>query len=326
MFIFFASIYFVSFVAFVFLLIKFIKAKKSGLNISDTKKKFCIVSVVFLISMILVIITSPDYDQKNSVNTKDNNFTEESDGSNDKEGIKKIKKELKEKYDISEPSSFVQGDVTGKWRVLVVANSTPPSEYAVDYARAYIENTDTTIHYIINFSLKTTSQIQISFGIVSVKTTEYVDKEEHNAKIIGEGMLLGEDYYKLETGEKITVEADPNAGTVDGETLITAVKDTISGAIGKNEKIVDVTFDGKDLCIIVDVSNSDTSQLTAKEIAESRISSITQKILDLGDKYQNTSETITLDFGSEGKVTFNKKDIKNQGLGKYFDVPAGVLD
>lgn len=327
MFVFFASIYFVCFVAFVCFLIKFVKTKKAGMDVSDIKKRFMVSILALIVSACLVGITSPYSDKKNVDNIDNGNISaEDSSDSNDKVDIEKIKKELKEKYDISEPNSFVQGDVTGKWRIVKVANSTPPEEYAVDYARAYIENTDTTVHYIVNFTLKTTSQITVTFGTISVITTEYVDKEEHNAKIIGEGMLLGEEYYKLENGEKITAEADPNAGTVDDNTLITSVKNAISGAIGKDEEIVDVTFDGKNLYVLVDVSKADTSRLTTKEIAESRISSITDSVLNLGDEYLNTWETITIDFGDEGKVIFNKKDAKNQGLGRYFDIPTGILD
>ncbi len=42
----------------------------------------------------------------------------------------------------------------------------------------------------VNFSLNTTTKLQLVLGKLSVVTTEYVDKEEHDASVIGEGMVL----------------------------------------------------------------------------------------------------------------------------------------
>ena len=235
-----------------------------------------------------------------------------------------LKAELKEKYDVSEPSPFVRGDTTGKWRIVKVANATPPSDYAVDYARAYMQDGD--VHYIVNFSLKTTSQFTQTFGKLAVKTTEYVDKEEHDASIIGEGMLLTEHYYDMETGEEVTTEGNESAGTVEKDELISAVNEAIDGAIGEGEKISDVSFDGDTLTVKVDMSGADTSHLSAELIAESRVSSITDDILKLDDKYYNTWNKITVDFGDIGSISFGKNEVKDQGLGRYFEVPIGCFE
>ena len=235
-----------------------------------------------------------------------------------------LKQVLKDKYDVSEPSSFVRGDSTGKWRIVKVANGTPPTEYAIDYAKAYMTEGD--VHYIVNFSLKTTTQLRLQLGKLSLKTTEYVDKEEHDASIIGEGMVLVEKYYDMETGEEVSTEGDASAGTVDANELIKAVKEAIDGQIGEGEKIADVSFDGEELIVKVDLSGADTSRLSPELLAESRTSSITDGILQLEDKYYNTWNKITVDFGSVGSISFNKNEVKDQGLGRYFEVPVGYFE
>ena len=230
---------------------------------------------------------------------------------------------LREKYDVGTPQTFALGDNTGKWRVGMVANGTPPADYAVEYAKAYMLDGD--IHYLINYSLKTTTMFRQTLGIVEAKTTEYVDKEEQDASVIGEGLLLDDAFYDVETGEKITADADPNAGTVDGAELISAVKEAISGSVASDEKITDVTFDGSNLTVFIDLSGAEIQFGTIDDLAEIRISSITDSILDLDDSYYNTWETITLDYGPQGKGVFDKSMVVDQGLGRYFDYPIDVL-
>ena len=233
-----------------------------------------------------------------------------------------LRKDLKDKYDISEPSEFMWGDNTGKWRIVLVANATAPYKYAVEYAKAYMRDADmTSIHYIVNFSLNTTTKLQIMGDKLCVTTTEYVDKEEHDASVIGNGLLYMEQYFDMNTGEEIKSDADPDAGKVDRSELISAVEKAIEGAVADDEKITGVDFDGENLTVFVDLSGTDTSILSADLIAESRTGSITDDILDLEDKYYNTWQTVTVDFGNVGKITFNKGDVRMSPVGKYFEVP-----
>ena len=234
-----------------------------------------------------------------------------------------LQQELKSKYDIGKPQMFARGDATGVWRIVKVANGTPPSDYAVEYARAYMEEGD--IHFVVNFSLKTTTMFKVVLGVVEARTTEYVSQEEHDATIIGRGMLYSDQYFRIETGEEIIVDGNPNAGIVDANELITTVKQVIDGTVGDGEKIVDVTFDGTNLIVIIDLSNANTTIFTARDIALSRISSITDKILELDDEYYNTWDIITLDFGKEGKAVLDKSLVKDQGFGRFFDFSDDVL-
>ncbi len=248
-------------------------------------------------------------------------------GENGDEAVEALKAELREKYDITEPSTFVRGDATGNWRIVKVANSTPPSEYAVDYAKAYMKDGD--IHFVVNFSLNTTTMFnRYSNGTTSVieaKTTEYVDKEEHDATIIGEGLLLTDNYYDIATGEQITNEGSEEAGTVDADVLIAAVEEAIEGQVGEGEDITGVEFDGSNLTVYVDMSGADTSFFSAHDIALSRISSITDQILALDDEYYNTWKTVTVDFGDVGKAVLDKSIVKDQGFGKFFDFTDDYL-
>lgn len=259
------------------------------------------------------------------VNTSD--VSPENESKKDAETQDPLKTELKEKYDISEPERFVKGDTTGRWRITKVANATSPSEYAVDYAKAYMNEGD--IHFVVNFSLNTTTMLKRysngTTSIVEAKTTEYIDKEEHDASSIGEGLLLTDKFFDINTGEQITTEGNEEAGTVDADTLVTTVEEVIEGQVGKGEAITGVDFDGNNLTVYVDMSGADTSIFTAYDIALSRISSITDQILALGDEYYNTWNTVTVDFGDVGKAVLDKSIVKDEGFGKYFDFTDDYL-
>lgn len=96
----------------------------------------------------------------------------------------------------------VRNDVTGKWRISVIASPTAVGKYAYDYYKEYIENDD-EIHFITNLTLKTTTKIAKTPAGVNVTVYEYVDSEEHDAKKLASGKVLTDDYYDSKTGEKI---------------------------------------------------------------------------------------------------------------------------
>ena len=275
----------------------------------------------FFVMVILIGIFGSSGDESKP---KDNDTETIAEADDQNSEIEELKKELKDQYDVSEPSKFVKGDATGDWRIVKVANGTAPSDYAVKYAKAYMKDGD--VHYIVNFSLNTTTQMRLNAGIVEAKTTEYVAKEEHDAKVIGGGMLYTDRFFDIDTGEEITADADESKGTVESDELISAVETAIEGDVDtEHETITGVTFDGSNLTVSVDMSNADTSMLSAADIAEARISSITDSILALDDSYYNTWETVTLDFGSVGTAVLNKDMVKNEGYGRYFDYPIDIL-
>lgn len=94
----------------------------------------------------------------------------------------------------------VRNDVTGLWRRSVTSDSLVPADYALEYyERMFVS--DEEIHSIWNATLKTTTKITAGFGLLYVDTYEYVDGEEHDAKIMFSGLHLDERIIDLETGE-----------------------------------------------------------------------------------------------------------------------------
>lgn len=101
----------------------------------------------------------------------------------------------------------VRNDVTGKWRVLVFYSAENIVDHAVEYYNAYF-SADDEIHIAVNLGLKTTSVMNVSGGVMYVSVHEYIDKEEHDAKVLGGGDLLKSYTVNLETGETEDVSAE----------------------------------------------------------------------------------------------------------------------
>ena len=97
-------------------------------------------------------------------------------------------------------SKTVRNDATGRWRLFRYSSSETIADHAVQYYNAYFEFDD-EVHTAINFSLSTTSVITYSSGYLLVDVHEYVEKEEHDAKMLGGGMLLKQYMVNIETGE-----------------------------------------------------------------------------------------------------------------------------
>ena len=94
----------------------------------------------------------------------------------------------------------VNKDVAGNFRVTTVATT----ENILEYAKSYYENNftnDGEIHMIVNFTLNTTTTISRVFDMISVTIKERIDKEEHDAKVLGSGQVLGEYFIYLDNGD-----------------------------------------------------------------------------------------------------------------------------
>lgn len=97
-------------------------------------------------------------------------------------------------------SDTYRNDVTGNWRLAQIAESISIEEYALDYYKNYFKSDD-EIHIVINYTLNTTTRISVLGNLLDVTTMEYIDKEEHDAKIACSGTLLSEYHIDMETGE-----------------------------------------------------------------------------------------------------------------------------
>lgn len=221
-----------------------------------------------------------------------------------------------EKEGIDFVVSDVRNDVTGKWRKSLIAENVEPKDYALDYYKQYFKSDD-EIHAIVNFNYNTTTKLSVMDNLLDVTIYEYVDKEEHDAKLLFSGMVLDEYFIDIDSGEILNAQETTSTKEVYPDNFIEDVKDVIQGAIGSNEAITDVVLENGDLCVYVDFSKADTFPLTLEDLALSRTSSITDAILELKE-YDELWETITVDFGNVGHITNSKADMQNSGFGRYF--------
>lgn len=103
----------------------------------------------------------------------------------------------------------VRNDVTGNWRVSVIYSNAVMQEHAVNYYKAYFTDNN-EIHFVCNLGLKTTTRIKVVAGELEVTVFEYVQSEEHDAKVLPGGQMLAQYYVNMETGaiEEIDIGAD----------------------------------------------------------------------------------------------------------------------
>ena len=100
--------------------------------------------------------------------------------------------------------SNVRNDVTGNWRIATIAENIEMQDYALDYYKEYFKSDD-EIHAIVNFNYKTTTKISVMGNLLDVSVYEYVDKEEHDAKLLFSGKLLKEYRRTADDGD---IDAD----------------------------------------------------------------------------------------------------------------------
>lgn len=93
----------------------------------------------------------------------------------------------------------VRNDVTGNWRLAITSDSIAPAECAIEYYETMF-NSDDEIHGIWNATLGTMTQISAGTGMLFVNTYEYVEGEEHDAKLMFSGTKLTSEVYDLSTG------------------------------------------------------------------------------------------------------------------------------
>ena len=95
--------------------------------------------------------------------------------------------------------SDVRNDVTGNWRISTIAENIDVQEYALSYYKEYFKD-DKEIHAIVNFNYKTTTKISVIGNTLDVSIYDYVDGEEHDAKLLFSGTLLKEYSVNMDNG------------------------------------------------------------------------------------------------------------------------------
>lgn len=94
----------------------------------------------------------------------------------------------------------VRNDKTGNWRISKISENINMKEYALSYYKKYFKS-DSEIHWIVNFTLKTTTCISVSGNMLFVDVHEYVDGEEHYADTLGSGMTLSKFHIYTDNGD-----------------------------------------------------------------------------------------------------------------------------
>ena len=102
-------------------------------------------------------------------------------------------------------SDSYRNDVTGKWRLSKIAENIDIENYALDYYKNYFKSDD-EIHIIVNFTRNTTTRINAIGTLLDVAIMDYVDGEEHDAKLACSGTLLAEYHVNIDTGEITKVQ------------------------------------------------------------------------------------------------------------------------
>lgn len=126
-------------------------------------------------------------------------------------------------------------------------------------------------------------------------------------------------------GQDTTNSTESTTNEIATDKFIEEVKTAIQGAIStEDETIISVVLEDNDLCISVDLSNSDPTPLTIEDLAISRVGSITEAVLELSD-FDSLWDTITVDFGEIGKVTNKKDSVKESAVGRYFPSENFIL-
>ena len=77
-------------------------------------------------------------------------------------------------------------DVTGKWRLSVMSEDIDIQDYIYSYYQQYFK-ADNEVHGIVNLASKTTTRINYAAGMLTVTEYDYVDGEEHDAKLLYSG-------------------------------------------------------------------------------------------------------------------------------------------
>lgn len=121
--------------------------------------------------------------------------------------------------------------------------------------------------------------------------------------------------------ESTTVAA---AESVSTEDLVAKVQEILPDYMTPGTSVKSVEMKDKDLYITVDLSKYE-GQFPLDAVAETSVSEITDPILSLDESYYNLWDTVTLDFGDQGHVTFDKSMIKDDGAGKYFSYEGNIL-
>ena len=171
------------------------------MNSQNKKKHGCLIALAVAIILGVIGAVSREPNSNESLSSSQSIASSSvADSMPDNSSSEIAPKSESEKNELNFNISKVRNDVTGNWRVATIAEDIQPEDYALDYYKTYFES-DSKVHGIINFNYNTTTKISVVGNLLDVTVYEYVDKEEHDAKLLFSGQLLEEYFINLDTGE-----------------------------------------------------------------------------------------------------------------------------
>lgn len=123
-----------------------------------------------------------------------------------------------------------------------------------------------------------------------------------------------------------TTEASMSEVATEGASvdIVEKAKEILPDYVTPGVEIANVELKDKKLYITVDLSKYN-GQFSLDAVAEAAVSEITDPILSLDESYYKSWDTMTLNFGEQGHVTFDKSTVKDDGAGKYFSYEGNIL-
>lgn len=160
------------------------------------KRLWFIVAVIIFVA--LGLLGAFDEDEQQAEKNNEEEITEKN---NHNENNREDSEQKKSKNTEYGKITDVRNDKTGNWRLVVTSKRFEPED-AIEYESKHINEGE--IHFIVSFATNTTTSIRKDNEIIYLNVTEYEDKEEHDAKKLGNGMLLGE--FQIKDGEVIEID------------------------------------------------------------------------------------------------------------------------
>lgn len=99
----------------------------------------------------------------------------------------------------------VNNDVTGNWRLAVISENVDIQDYIFSYYQEYIKSDD-EVHGIVNLDRNVTTRINKAGGWLMVSEYDYVEGEEHDAKLLYSGTPLQNYIVYTDNGDVEVVE------------------------------------------------------------------------------------------------------------------------
>lgn len=118
-----------------------------------------------------------------------------------------------------------------------------------------------------------------------------------------------------------TAEATATTSNVD---IVSKAKEILPDVLTPGIEISSIELKDRNLYIAANLNNY-SGQFALEAVAEAGVTEISDALLSLDSEYYDAWDTMTIDFGDQGHVTFDKSTVKDDGAGKYFSYDGQIL-